>query len=67
MLVATFGSLRWGEVTALRRADVDELHDVVRVRSAYCACSSTGTTVSVTAAATAGTRVGDPPHARRRG
>jgi integrase len=35
VLVATFGSLRWGEVTALRRADVDESHDVVRVRSAF--------------------------------
>ena len=35
VLVATFGSLRWGEVTALRRADVDESHDVVRVPSAF--------------------------------
>jgi integrase len=35
VLVATFGSLTWGEVTALRRADVDESHEVVRVRSAF--------------------------------
>ena len=35
VLVATFGSLRWGEVTALRRADVDLETGVVRVRAAF--------------------------------
>ena len=39
--MTTFGSLRWGEVTALRRVDVDESHDVVRVRCAF----SSGTAV----------------------
>lgn len=35
ILVATFGSLRWGEVTALRRADVDLTRGTVRVRAAF--------------------------------
>jgi integrase len=35
VLVATFGSLRWGEVTALRRSDVDLSTGVVRVRAAF--------------------------------
>jgi integrase len=35
VLVATFGSLRWGEVTALRRADIDDRHDLIRIRSAF--------------------------------
>jgi integrase len=33
--VTTFGSLRWGEVTALRRADVDLTAGTVTVRAAY--------------------------------
>src|SRR3954453_7713201 len=32
VLVATFGSLRWGEVTALRRCDVDPVTGVLRIR-----------------------------------
>jgi integrase len=34
VLLATFASLRWGEVTALRRCDVDLRSRTVRVRSA---------------------------------
>jgi integrase len=34
ILVTTFASLRWGEVTALRRCDVDVETGVVRVRAA---------------------------------
>jgi integrase len=34
VLVTTFGSLRWGEVTALRRCDVDTDTGVIRVRAA---------------------------------
>jgi hypothetical protein len=34
VLVTTFGSLRWGEVTALRRCDVDIDTGVIRVRAA---------------------------------
>jgi integrase len=35
VLLATFASLRWGEVTALRRCDLDLAAGIVRVRSAY--------------------------------
>ncbi|MDF5751797.1 site-specific integrase [Spongiactinospora sp. TRM90649] len=35
MLLATFASLRWGEVTALRRSDIDLTAGTVRVRLAY--------------------------------
>jgi integrase len=35
VLVTAFASLRWGEVTALRRADVDLGHGTVSVRAAY--------------------------------
>jgi integrase len=35
ILVATFGSLRWGEVTALRRCDVDTSTRVIRIRAAF--------------------------------
>lgn len=35
VLVTTFASLRWGEVTALRRADLDLDAGTVRVRAAF--------------------------------
>ena len=35
VLLATFGSLRWGEATALRRCDLDLGTGAVRVRAAY--------------------------------
>ncbi len=35
VLLATFASLRWGEVTALRRADLDLEAGTVRVRAAF--------------------------------
>ncbi|HEX6518839.1 MAG TPA: hypothetical protein VF070_02335, partial [Streptosporangiaceae bacterium] len=35
VLLATFASLRWGEVTALTRADIDLKARTVRVRAAY--------------------------------
>jgi integrase len=35
VLLATFASLRWGEVTALRRADIDLEAATVRVRAAF--------------------------------
>jgi integrase len=35
VLLATFASLRWGEVTALRRSDIDLDAGAVRVRAAY--------------------------------
>jgi integrase len=35
VIVTTFGSLRWGEVTALRRSDVDTASGLIRVRSAF--------------------------------
>ena len=41
VLLATFASLRWGEVTALRRCDIDLDAGTVRVRAA-CAERSTG-------------------------
>lgn len=35
ILLATFASLRWGEITALRRCDLDLTTRTVRVRTAY--------------------------------
>ncbi|TMR34018.1 tyrosine-type recombinase/integrase [Actinomadura geliboluensis] len=35
ILLAAFASLRWGEVTALRRCDIDTANRTVRVRGAY--------------------------------
>jgi integrase len=35
VLLATFASLRWGEITALRRCDIDLDAETVRVRAAY--------------------------------
>ncbi|MGW0434669.1 tyrosine-type recombinase/integrase [Micromonospora sp. NPDC003197] len=35
VLVATFGCLRWGEVSALQRQDIDTSAGTVRVRQAY--------------------------------
>lgn len=35
VLLATFASLRWGEVIALRRCDLDLERCIVRVRAAY--------------------------------
>ncbi len=35
VLLATFASLRWGEVTALRRCDIDLEAGTVRVRAAF--------------------------------
>ena len=35
VLLATFASLRWGEVIALRRCDIDLNAGTVRVRAAY--------------------------------
>ncbi|MBO0814790.1 MAG: hypothetical protein J2P30_06525 [Actinobacteria bacterium] len=35
VLLATFASLRWGEVTALRRNDIDLDAGIARVRLAY--------------------------------
>ena len=35
VLLATFASLRWGEATALRRADIDLEARTVRIRAAY--------------------------------
>jgi integrase len=35
ILLAAFASLRWGEVTALRRCDIDTVNHTVRVRAAY--------------------------------
>jgi integrase len=35
VLLATFSSLRWGEVTALRRCDLDLAAGTVRIRAAY--------------------------------
>ncbi|MGE5290111.1 MAG: site-specific integrase [Micromonosporaceae bacterium] len=35
VLLATFASLRWGEMTALRRSDIDLRAGTIRVRAAY--------------------------------
>jgi integrase len=56
VLVAAFASLRWGEVTALRRSDVDLKAGVVRVRAAF-AERSTGEIVLGPPKSRAGRRV----------
>ncbi len=45
VLLAAFGSLRWGEVTALRRCDVAEDGSWVRVSRAFVEVSGKGLTV----------------------
>ena len=40
VLLATFAGLRWGEITALRRDDIDLQANAVRVRVAYTERSS---------------------------
>jgi integrase len=42
VLVATFGCLRWGEVSALERQDVDTEAGTVRVRQAFTELRGTG-------------------------
>ncbi|WP_326819690.1 tyrosine-type recombinase/integrase [Streptosporangium sp. NBC_01756] len=42
VLLATFASLRWGEVSALRRTDVDLDAGTVRIRAAYVERSTGG-------------------------
>jgi integrase len=42
VLLATFASLRWGEVIALRRCDLDLDRCTVRVRAAYVERSTRG-------------------------
>ncbi len=56
MLLAAFASLRWGEVIALRRCDVDVKAGVVRVRAAF-AERSTGEIILGPPKSRAGRRV----------
>jgi integrase len=45
VLLATFASLRWGEVTALTRSDVDLKAGTVRVRAAFTQRRSNGSAI----------------------
>jgi hypothetical protein len=45
VLPATFASLRWGEITALTRADVDLTAGTVRVRAAFTKRRSNGSAI----------------------
>jgi integrase len=47
VLLATFASLRWGEVTALRRCDLDLTVGCVRVRMAFSERRATGSAVTL--------------------
>jgi integrase len=47
VLLATFASLRWGEVTALRRCDVDLEAGLVRVRMAFSDRRSPGSKITI--------------------
>ena len=47
VLLATFASLRWGEVTALTRADVDLEAGLVRVRAAFSDRRSPGSKITL--------------------
>jgi integrase len=62
VLLTTFASLRWGEVTALRRADLDLNAAIVRVRLAY-AERSTGELVLGPPKSRAGRRIVGIPQA----
>jgi integrase len=62
VLLATFASLRWGEVTALRRADLDLTRATVRVRLAYVE-RSTGELILGPPKSRAGRRVVGIPQA----
>jgi integrase len=62
VLLATFASLRWGEVTALRRADLDLTRATVRVRLAYVE-RSTGELVLGPPKSRAGRRIVGIPQA----
>jgi integrase len=56
VLLTTFGSLRWGEVTAQRRADIDLKARTIRVRAAYIE-RSTGETLVGPPKSKAGRRI----------
>ncbi len=62
VLLATFASLRWGEVTALRRADLDLSAGTVRIRAAFIE-RSTGEMLLGPPKSKAGRRVVGIPHA----
>ena len=47
VLLATFASLRWGEVTALTRADIDLKAGLVRVRAAFSDRRSPGSKITL--------------------
>jgi integrase len=64
VLLAAFGSLRWGEVTALRRCDIDLAAGSVRVRAAF-AERSNGEVVLEPPKSAAGRRVVGIPNAIR--
>ncbi len=45
MLLTTFASLRWGEVVALQRMDIDAGAGTIRVRQAYVETRGIGLTL----------------------
>ena len=45
VLLATFASLRWGEITALTRSDLDLMAGTVRVRAAFTQRRSNGSAI----------------------
>jgi len=47
VLLATFASLRWGEITALTRSDIDLKAGTVRVRAAFTQRRSNGSAIVV--------------------
>ena len=47
VLLATFASLRWGEVTALKRCDIDLEAGLVRVRAAFSDRRSPGSKITL--------------------
>lgn len=62
VLLATFASLRWGEITALRRSDLDLEMGTVRIRAAYIE-RSTGEMIVGPPKSKAGRRVVGIPQA----
>jgi len=61
ILLTTFGCLRWGEVTALRRSDIDLVAGTVRVRAAFSQQKGKGLVLGPPKSAAGVRTVSSPP------
>ncbi|MFC8299649.1 tyrosine recombinase XerC [Micromonospora orduensis] len=65
VLVTTFGCLRWGEVAALQRQDIDTLAGTIRVRQAYTEQRGVGLVLGPPKSRAGRRTVTLPPHGRQ--